>query len=128
MLINFYLNRVSSVDKNLQKVVQHDEELNVSNIGLDGYQIKVKRFLVAILLGMFAGKKWDGKFTANGSIVVKKSGSQVAFHITKLDVLESYLFQGIKFDTPSTTRHRYASVYKERDGKFYFKLNLQLRY
>jgi DNA (cytosine-5)-methyltransferase 1 len=128
MLINFYLNRVSAVNENLQSLVKDDEVLNGSKIGLDGYQIKVKRFLVAILLGMFTGKKWDGKFTANGSIVVKQSGSQVAFHIVKLAVLESYLLNNIKFDTPSTTRHRFASVYKERDGKFYFKLNLQLRY
>jgi len=128
MLINFYLNRISSVDDNLAKLVSNDAELHSSMIGLDGYQIKLKRFLVAILLGMFTGKKWDGKFTANGSIVVKQSGSQVAFHIVKLDVLENYLLKTIKFDTPSTTRHRFASVYKERDGKFYFKLNLQLRY
>ena len=128
MLINFYLNRISSVDDNLAKLVSNDAELHSSMIGLDGYQIKLKRFLVAILLGMFTGKKWDGKFTANGSIVVKQSGSQVAFHIVKLDVLENYLLNTIKFDTPSTTRHRFASVYKERDGKFYFKLNLQLRY
>lgn len=115
-------------DDNLTKLVSNNAELHSSMIGLDGYQIKLKRFLVAILLGMFTGKKWDGKFTANGSIVVKQSGSQVAFHIAKLDVLENYLLKTIKFDTPSTTRHRFASVYKERDEKFYFKLNLQLRY
>ena len=38
------------------------------------------------------------------------------------------LIDDIKFDTPSTTRHRFASVYKEREGKFYIKLNLQLRF
>lgn len=128
MLINFYLNRISSVDDNLIKLVRNDTELHSSIIGLDGYQIKLKRLLVAILLGMFSGKKWDGKFIANGSIVVKRSGSQVAFHIVKLDVLENYLLKTIKFDTPSSDRHRFASVYRERDGKFYFKLNLQLRY
>ncbi|MDC3087452.1 HpaII family restriction endonuclease [Paracoccaceae bacterium] len=128
MLINFYMKRISSIHKNLETLVSADVELNASNIGLEGYQVKVKRFLVAILLGMFTGKKWDGKYTANGSIVVKKSGSQVGFHIVKLGVLENYLLKSIKFDTPSSTRHRFASVYKERDGKFYFKLNLQLRY
>ncbi len=128
MLINFYLNRISSVDKNLKGLIDSDPELNASSIGLEGYQIKIKRFLVAILLGIFTGKKWDGKYTANGAIVVKQSGSQVAFHIVKLDVLENYLLKSIKFDTPSTTRHRFASVYRERNGKFYFKLNLQLRY
>ena len=108
--------------------MKNNSAFQKNQIGLNGYQIKVKRFLVAILLGMFAGKKWDGKYTANGSIVVKQSGSQLAFHIVKLDVLENYLFKTIKFDTPSTTRHRFASVYKERDGKFYVKLNIQLRY
>ena len=127
MLINFYLNRLSSVNKNLENTVKNNSAFQTNQIGLNGYQIKVKRFLVAILLGMFAGKKWDGKYTANGSIVVKQSGSQLAFHIVKLDVLENYLFKTIKFDTPSTIRHRFASVYKERDGKFYFKLNIQLR-
>ncbi|MGV6839423.1 MAG: HpaII family restriction endonuclease [Planktomarina sp.] len=126
MLLNFYLNRVSKVDKNLEALIKGGKLGD--KIGLDGYSIKVKRFLVAILLGMFSGRRWDGKYTANGSIVVKQDGSQVGFHITKLDVLENYLFKSIKFDTPSTTRHRFASVYKERDGKCYIKLNLQLRY
>lgn len=128
MLLNFYLNRMAPIDTNLQNVVKTDPEFNSSRIDLEGYRIKIKRVLVAALLGMFTGKKWDGKFTANGSIVVKSTGSQVAFHITKLEVLEDYLLKTIKFDTPSTSRHRFASVYKERDGKFYFKLNMQLRY
>ena len=128
MLLNFYLNRIASIDANLANVVSTDPALSLSSIGLEGYQIKIKRLLVATLLGMFTGKIWDGKFTAKGSIVVKSTGSQVAFHITKLEVLENYLFKSIKFDTPSTTRHRFASVYKERNGKFYFKLNMQLRY
>jgi len=128
MLLNFYLNRIAPIDANLANVVSTDPALNSSCIGLEGYQIKIKRLLVAALLGMFTGKIWDGKLTAKGSIVVKSTGSQVAFHITKLEVLENYLFKSIKFDTPSTTRHRFASVYKERNGKFYFKLNMQLRY
>ncbi|MFN5929259.1 MAG: HpaII family restriction endonuclease, partial [Roseiflexaceae bacterium] len=32
-----------------------------------------------------------------------------------------------KFDQPSTQRHSYGSVEKF-DGKYYFKLNLQIRF
>ena len=58
---------------------------------------------------------------------MNKELKALSLHIIKLDVLEDYLFNIIKFDTPSTTRHRFGSVFKERDGKFFFKLNMQLR-
>lgn len=50
------------------------------------------------------------------------------FHIVELENLKDYLFENIKLDTPSTTRHRYGKLYKEKDGKLFFKLNLQLRF
>lgn len=119
MLLEFYLNRNSKVDKNIETIkLEETEKLTV----------KIKRLLVAILLGFFAGTKWDGKYVANGTIVVKDTGEQVGFHIIELHHLEDYLFENIKFDTPSTTRHRYGKLYLENNGKMYFKLNMQLRF
>ena len=89
---------------------------------------KVKKLLVDILLGFFAGTKWNGSYEANGTIVMKNNGDCVGFHITELDNLKNYLFENIKLDTPSTTRHRFGKLYIEKDGKLYFKLNLQLRF
>jgi DNA (cytosine-5)-methyltransferase 1 len=89
---------------------------------------KIKQLLVDILLGFFAGSKWDGTYDANGTIIVKKTGDQVAFHIIDLESLKSYLFNNIKLDTPSTTRHRYGKLIMESDKKLYFKLNLQLQF
>ncbi len=128
MLLQFYKNRTSKFINSLHEVYKSDSEYKDSNIDVKGYEIKLKRFLVAVLLGMFSGKRWDGKFSSNGSIVVKENGSQVAFHIIKINFLEDFLINNIKFDTPSTTRHRFAAIYKEFDGKYYFKLNLQLRF
>lgn len=45
---------------------------------------KVKQLLVDILLEFFAGSKWDGTYEANGTIIIKKSGEHVAFHIIDL--------------------------------------------
>ncbi|MBP3195161.1 MAG: HpaII family restriction endonuclease [Cardiobacteriaceae bacterium] len=94
---------------------------------LMGLKIKIKKLLVSILLGFFAGTKWNGKYLAQGTIVVKQDGEQEAYHITDLSTLENYLYQNIRFDTPSTTRHRYGSLFVEKD-ELYFKLNLQLRF
>lgn len=128
MLIEFFVNRTSSIKKNIQEVISA-KNLNTANSeDFQSLEIKIKRLLVAILLGFFAGKKWDGHYNAKGTIVVKDDGEQVAFHIIEQEVLEDYLFENIKFDTPSTTRHRYGSLILENDKKMYFKLNMQLRF
>lgn len=129
MLLEFFINRTSSISKNLTEIYENNQlNLSFKNDDLLSLQVKLKRLLVAILLGLFSGEKWDGKYTANGAIIVKNNGDQVGLHIIEKNVLEDYLFENIKFDTPSTTRHRYGSLIAENDGKIYFKLNLQLRF
>ena len=125
MLIEFHKNRINTLDENLSNIFR--DSSYEFNTDLDGLRIKVKRLLVSILLGFFAGSKWDGKYLANGTIIVKNDGEQVAYHITDLETLENYLYEHIRFDTPSTTRHRYGSLISE-NGELYFKLNLQLRF
>ncbi len=125
MLLEFYLNRTNGISPNLENIFNNGNTFGSDLISL---QVKVKRLLVAILLGFFAGKKWDGSYVSNGTIVVKETGEQVGFHIIDMNSLENYLFENIKFDTPSTTRHRFGSLILENDGKLYFKLNMQLRF
>ncbi|MFD0966231.1 HpaII family restriction endonuclease [Seminibacterium arietis] len=125
MLLEFHKNRTNTIDENLRSIFAQNSELFGTD--LDGLRIKVKKLLVAILLGFFAGSKWNGQYLANGTIVVKSDGSQLAYHITDLASLENYLYENIRFDTPSTTRHRYGSLIAE-NGNLYFKLNLQLRF
>lgn len=125
MLMEFHTNRTNKLDENLNNVFEkYSKEFNTD---LNGLRIKLKRLLVSVLLGFFAGAKWDGSYLAKGTIVVKQDGSQVAYHITDLETLENYLYEHIRFDTPSTTRHRYGSLILE-NGELYFKLNLQLRF
>lgn len=91
-------------------------------------EVKIKKLLVDILLGFFAGTKWNGDWESNGTLVMKKDGDLVGFHIIDLSSLKDYLFENIKLDTPSSTRHRFGKIYKEKNNKLYFKLNLQLRF
>ena len=128
MLVEFYISRTSSFSNNLSALHVKNELKYLKNEDLCSIQVKLKRLLVAVLLGLFSGQKWDGKYTANGAIIIKENGDQVGLHIIEINELESYLFENIKFDTPSTTRHRFGSLIVENDGKIYFKLNLQLRF
>lgn len=125
MLLEFHKNRTNTLDENLNAIFEKNPTLFITD--LNGLRIKVKKLLVSILLGFFAGSKWNGQYLANGTIVVKSDGSQLAYHITDLKSLENYLYENIRFDTPSTTRHRYGSVIAENE-ELYFKLNLQLRF
>ncbi|MRI62983.1 HpaII family restriction endonuclease [Ornithobacterium rhinotracheale] len=122
-LISFYVDRNNTIKKVIKAISKENDS--------DDLLLKTnmfKKFLLAVLLGIFPGKKWNGEFSANGAIVVKESGSILAYHIIKLESLKDYLFENIKFDTPSTTRHMFGKLYQEKDGNLYFKLNMQLRF
>jgi len=127
MLLEFFVERNNLLSENLASVYMKGLLDHITD-DLSALTIKVKRFLVGILLGFFAGTKWDGKYSSNGTIVVKKNGEQLAFHVIDISSLEDYLFENIVFDTPSTTRHRYGKLILENDGCLYFKFNLQLRF
>jgi DNA (cytosine-5)-methyltransferase 1 len=129
MLYEFFVNRTSSIKQNIANI-HREGSLNKSiNYGdLAALEIKIKNFLVSVLLGFFPGKKWDGNLESNGTIVVKENGEQVGFHIIDMVSLKEYLFENIKFDTPSMSRHRYGSLFVENGGTVFFKLNLQLRF
>lgn len=129
LLYLYYTQRISKVSDAV-KLCHENGKLNkkVDYGDLETLIHITKKFLVDSMLGFFAGTKWDGKYTANGSIVVKKDLQLLGFHVIQIENLKSYLFENIRFDTPSSTRHRFGSLYLEKNNKLYFKLNLQLRF
>lgn len=93
------------------------------------YRIKFKNLLVNVALGMTPAKEWDGKYEANGGyLVVKKDGDIVCYHFYDRNQLEDYLVKNTNFDNPSRSRYHYGSIYREKDGKAYVKLCLQIRF
>jgi DNA (cytosine-5)-methyltransferase 1 len=124
ILLCFYRDRISSLTDITNKLLGETND-NDSRLLLTS---KIKKLLIDILLGFFAGSKWNGTYESGGTIVMKKNGDCVGLHIINIDHLKNYLFENIKLDTPSTTRHRFGKLYSEKDGSLYFKLNLQLRF
>lgn len=91
------------------------------------YEYKIKQFLLAFALGMTCSTPWHGTFNANGGyIVIKEDGDIICYHFFDRNDLENYLFYNTKFDTPSTSRHLFGKIY-EHGGRFFIKLNLQVR-
>lgn len=93
----------------------------------DVIRIRITDFLKAVLLGMFSSKPWDGNYSCNGLLVIKSEADLLLYHVIKDQDLKEYLFKNTRLDTASSSRHRFGSLYQERNGKYYFKLNLQIR-
>lgn len=127
VLLAFYKKRISSIREIVDYLHEKQELYQEIRYPDKAFlESKIKKLLVDNLLGFFAGTKWDGSYEANGTIIMKKTGDLVAFHLIDLESLKSYLYNHIKLDTPSTTRHRFGKLILEKDNKLYFKLNLQL--
>ena len=89
---------------------------------------KLKEFLSSMALGIMPGTKWDGSFSAlGGLILVKRDGEVICYYLYNLDEFRNFLLKNTKLDTPSTTRHKFGKVYQE-NGKWFIKLNLQVRF
>ncbi|MFS6936980.1 HpaII family restriction endonuclease [Neisseria animaloris] len=92
------------------------------------YIYKIKKLLNDAALGMRPAEVWQGKYDATGGyLVVRQDGEIVCYHIYSRNEFEDYLFYNTKFDTPSSSRHRFGNVY-EYDGRYFVKLNMQIRF
>lgn len=123
-LLRYYLGS----DSACCAIVRAMENEDALGLGKGMYEFKFKKFLCAVALGMTPAKEWDGRDDATGGyIIVREDGEVVAFHIYNRDKFEDYLFANTRFETPSSSRHDFGSVF-ERDGRFFIKLNLQIRF
>lgn len=122
----------SSKNSTLSSIMNIIEENNFLNIPKDYisifYKYKVKQLLVNIALGMMPATVWTGNYTANGGyIIIKENGEIICYHIYDKNRFENYLFNNIKFDTPSLSRHKCGYVYIDNND-YFIDLPLQLRF
>lgn len=126
LLLDYYRNNAQDC-KTLVARLESQNPLGYPRKGM--YEYKFKKFLCSVALGMMPSKVWDGHDEANGGyVIVKDDGEVVAYHIYNRDAFETYLLNNTKFEKGSTTKHGFATIYKESDGKMYINLNLQIRF
>lgn len=128
MLIDFFLGKESTVGGLVNELTKNSGFNKEFGLSLSGYELKFKNFLDAIALGMVPSVEWDGFTKAHGGyIVVKENGDVLCYHLYNRDEFRSYLYENTKFESASSTRHDYGTLY-EKDEKLFFNLNLQIRF
>lgn len=93
------------------------------------YNKKMSDFANAVTFGMRAGEIWNGINEVNGGIIiVTKTGEVYLLDLIYFkSIVDKYLIDNIKLDSPSSSRYKIFQIYKE-NNKYYFKLNLQVRF
>ena len=125
MLLYFYQNKAIDC-KNLVDLVEEKNSLGYPRRGF--YEYKFKKFLCSVALGMMPSKAWDGHDEANGGyVIVKEDGDVLAYHLYNRGAFETYLLNNTKLERGSTTRHGFATIYKDK-GRYFINLNLQIRF
>ena len=128
MLKEYYSSGLNAVKQSLEVLTQKNPLGYDLSKGHPFYEYKFKKLLVECALGMVPSKVWDGTADATGGyIVVREDGEVLCYHLFNRNEFEIYLVNNTKFDTASTSRHDFGSIYKE-NGKYYLKLNLQVRF
>lgn len=92
------------------------------------YYYKFKKLVTESALGMLPSKVWSGTADATGGyIIVREDGEVLCYHLYNRNEFEDYLLKNTKFETASTSRYGFASMYKQ-GSDYYIKLNMQIRF
>lgn len=128
MLVDYYSSGINKVAVSLANVSEKNPlNFNLVN-GQPFYEYKFKKLLTECALGMLPSTPWNGKADATGGyIIVREDGEVLCYHLFNRNEFEDYLVSNTKFETASTSRHQFGDIYKE-NGKYYIKLNLQVRF
>ena len=132
MIKIYYRDRISDCAELATTLEERDPlKFGVPNI----YRHKIKKFLCAVALGLKPAKAWNGIDEANGGyIIVKEGGEILAYHLYNRDEFENYLLNNTRLETPSTSKHHFAMVYRDGTDKvdwgglYFIDLNLQIRF
>jgi len=122
MLLLSYKDNQKDILTLLSNISKNEDEYSL-------YKKKMADFTNAVTFGMRASQKWNGINEVNGGILlVMRSGEVYLLDLIYFkDIVNRYLINNIKLDTPSSTRYKMFEIYKQ-NGKYYFKLNLQIRF
>lgn len=128
MLENYYRGKA----KNVSELARYCAEENCCRVSENSkvlfYSYKIKEFLTNVALGMMPATYWDGKYEATGGyIIVKEDGDILCYHIYNRNDFRDYLYKNTKFETASTGRNRFGTIYTVNNEQF-LKLNLQIRF
>lgn len=91
-------------------------------------EYKVKGILLAFSAGATPGKRWNGRDTAEGGIIVVKEGGEVvSLQLSTRNAVGEYLINSCRFESPSTTRHQWGKPFF-CNARCLIRMQLQVRF
>ncbi|WP_157064485.1 HpaII family restriction endonuclease [Rickettsia sp. MEAM1 (Bemisia tabaci)] len=128
MLFDFFSCKAAKISDLTSLLSKNRDLWELYGLSYSDYEFKIKNFLQSAALGMIPSKVWDGFTKVHGGyIVVRNDGVVICYHLYNRDEFLSYLYENTKFESASTKRHEYGSVYLS-GNKLLFNLNLQIRF
>lgn len=132
-MLKYYYYECGAASVDVDSSVKYLADTDFAGYGFDNlyetYRVKIANLLYSMFTGLRFSKTWTGKSDVSGGyIVVKRDGDVVAFHSCIADEFKDFLVDKLKFEGPSCSRHKYMSIYKGADGKYYLNLALQFRF
>lgn len=122
LILNYYTSDKTKVAKVAESTFPN------SNPGSEFTVKNLKKFLSAASMGLKANTPWDGyPEDFGGLLLVKRNGDVLFYFMQNLSNFEDFLFENLRFETPSTSRHGFGNIEKI-DQSFCIKLNLQIRF
>ncbi len=126
ILAEILFNSYAKNEKDIQRLIEYMAD---NKDKFDIYKKKISDFANAVTFGMRAGEKWNGINEVNGGILlVTRTGEVYLLDLIYFkSIVDKYLINNIKLDSPSSSRYKMFEIYK-KSGRYYFKLNLQIRF
>ena len=128
LLVMSYTENTKKLDELTDKLSDENPLKFPMQTNKKSYEIKVKRFVSDVALGLLPSQPWDATHQAAGILVVTESGNIDCYHIIYRASLDEYLYHDLKFETASVSRHGFGKIDIDEEGNQYFTLNLQLRF
>ena len=128
LLVMSYTENTKKLDELTDKLSDENPLKFPMQTNKKSYEIKVKRFVSDVALGLLPSQPWDATHQAAGILVVTESGNIDCYHIIYRASLDEYLYHDLKFETASASRHGFGIIETDEEGQQYFTLNLQLRF
>ena len=146
ILSELLLIRYRDNETKLNRCVNKMQETNPLEFDLSQgwpfYEYKIKKFLQDAAMGMTPETLWTGIYDATGGqIIVKDDGDVVCYHIYEQNQFLNFLLNSTYLEQPATSEDEnnpgypkpnpkkkffFGWVYEE-NGKYFLKLNLQVR-
>lgn len=128
LLKEFYLKGISNCNENLESISKANPlGYDIKN-GQPFYHYKFKKLISESALGMLPGSIWSGLADATGGyLIVKEDGEVLCYHLYNRNEFEDYLLENTRFETPSTSKYGFGTIYKE-GMKYFIKMNMQIRF